>query len=61
MIIKEGYDDKPTEIKICPNGDNSGLQFWFNEKDEPDKLLYMTLDEALQLSREIKESIQKLF
>lgn len=70
MTIKEGYNDKPTEIKIFKSNTNNRVaQVWLVQHGLPDEgnaaryqetLSYATLEELLNLQDELKYVIKEL-
>lgn len=62
MIIKEGFDDKETEIKINtqPNG---SIEIWIREsgKGNIESLGYMNPTELVQLFKEVRRAGEDLF
>lgn len=75
MIIKAGYDNKPTEIKIR-SGTNK-LELWITQNgteglrrdsrgrifvtDNKETLAYMTFDEAFELFKELRAAVIEAF
>ncbi len=62
MVIKNGYNDAPTSIKIIGRT-NSSIELWIEQTGISDKetLGYMTLDELLALKQEIECAIKEVF
>lgn len=57
MKIKEGFNDKETEIKVSaqPNG---SIELWIREsgKDDKETLSYMSKDELYELYKEVSQA-----
>ena len=66
MKIKDGYNSEPMEISVVlPSSGAKVLEFWIKnnkigESNKDEIISYITLDEALELKREIEEAIIKL-
>ena len=62
MEIKEGFNDKPTTIRIStqPNG---SIELWIHEsgKDDKETLSYMSADELHKLFVEVQRAGKDLF
>ena len=65
MKIKDGFNGKELTVRL--NGNSNGhIELWINgealvdsKKDET--LSYMTLDELLELKKEIEEAVKNIF
>lgn len=63
MQIKEGYNDKETEIRLSVK-ENGSIELWIKQKglnDELETLSYMSADELHQLFLEVKQAGRDLF
>lgn len=62
MEIKEGFNNKPTRIRVASQA-NGSIELWINEsgKDDKETLSYMTADELLRLFHEIQNAGKELF
>lgn len=62
MIIKNGYNDKKTEIRIG-NACRRVAEFWIEQtglKDNKETLSYISLLELLDLKDEVDEAIKTI-
>ena len=62
MEIKEGFNGKPTTIRISAQ-ENGSIELWINEsgKDDKETLSYLSPDELYQLHKEVKLAAKDLF
>lgn len=68
MIIKEGFNSKPTHIRIYAVDNREKAEAWIEQKGleglkEPQRyetLAYATLDEIIKLRNECNEAIRKM-
>ena len=62
MKIKEGFNTKPTTIRISSQ-ENGSIELWINEsgKDDKETLSYLSPDELYQLHKEVKLAAKDLF
>ncbi len=60
MIIKNGYNDKETRIRISGSDNGRVAEIWIEQTGLSGKetLSYMNLDELLDLKEEIDEAIK---
>ena len=61
MIIKNGVNDKPTKINIQTESDFA--QIWIEQEglsEVRETLAYATIQELLELKKEIDEALKKL-
>lgn len=67
MKIKEGFNGKPTEVRVASQ-DNGSIELWIEETGRLDQhgntiqtLSYLSLDELHKLFKEIKIAGKDLF
>lgn len=62
MIIRQGYNNEETEIKI-QNQMNGGTAIFIREsgKDNRESMSYMSANELLELYRELQKAAKDLF
>lgn len=69
MKIKDGYNGKECEVRICGNP-NGSIELWLVQNGLPDTpefmryretLSYMTLTELHALKKEIEEAVKLVF
>ena len=64
MIIKGGYNEKPTTIRIATQA-NGSIELWIEETgkkdDKGETLSYLTPGELLELYKEVKIAGKELF
>ena len=62
MKIKNGFNNKETEIKVYTQ-ENGSIELWIMQTGISDKetLTYMTVDELYQLFKEVKMAGRDLF
>ena len=61
MIIKKGYNDKPTKIRIQSHNDRQA-EIWIEQHglDDEETLSYMSINELLDLKGEIDEALKEI-
>jgi len=60
MKIEEGFDGKKTTIRIYPCKNIRKGEMWikeFGKKDNAETLSYVTIDELLDLKKEIEDTL----
>jgi hypothetical protein len=62
MKIKEGFNSKPTEIRISSQS-NGSIELWINEsgKDDKETLSYLSATELHELFKEVQIAGKDLF
>ena len=63
MIIKGGFNDKETKIRICVQSkDTRTAELWIEQTglSEKETLSYMTIDELLNLKKEIEIALEEI-
>lgn len=63
MEIKKGYNDKVTTINIYGRNFDNVAEFWIEQKGLPhvkETLSYISLDELVELKREVDNAIKKI-
>jgi len=65
MTIKDGYNGKPTNIRVQSNA-NGSIELWIEETGRPEgqkneTLSYITAQELLDLFKEIQRAGKDLF
>lgn len=61
MIIVEGFNGVPTEIRVAGNSAGS-IELWIDEQGRVprrESLSYLTVNEAILLRRQLKDAILK--
>lgn len=66
MEIKDGYNSEPMRIDVSGRAEERTMEFWIRSdkigKSGKDEILaYMTLDEAMELKKEIEKAVKDMF
>lgn len=62
MKIKSGFNDKETRIRISGKNQGRNAELWIEQTglSEKETLSYMTIDELLDLKKEIDDALKEI-